>query len=200
MENEKITFDGNGFANATGFVNCSCTDENHVYIGEQKTQVIFGCGLPSRFFLDKPNMKAQKNEAIIRCNDEWIIVSDFRGQVFYSKENGSPMEIKNIGTVSDELTNKERPSQFHEWLDNDWVLREEKKIEYITSANQAHKASLLAQAKEQIEILQDEVDLDIADDKEEVKALLKNWKLYRIKINKIKDLAQENVDWDEIPE
>ena len=58
---------------------------------------------------------------------------------------------------------------------------------------------LLFEAKEQIEILQDEIELGVAEDKEKTEVLLKAWKVYRINLNNIKDLSQESIDWTEQP-
>ncbi len=59
------------------------------------------------------------------------------------------------------------------------------------------KSALLAHAKEQIDILQDELDLELAEDEKATASLLKAWKAYRVKLNKV-DTA--NPVWPKVPE
>ncbi|WP_254361209.1 tail fiber assembly protein [Photorhabdus heterorhabditis] len=58
------------------------------------------------------------------------------------------------------------------------------------------KQQLMTEATNQIALLQDAIDLDIAT--EEEKLALLTWKEYRVMLNRI-DISQE-MDWPELPE
>nr|WP_214050669.1 tail fiber assembly protein [Morganella morganii] len=66
------------------------------------------------------------------------------------------------------------------------------------AAAEAKKAHLLSEAAEVIAPLQDAVDLDMATPEE--KALLTEWKKYRVLINRIDTSAAPDIIWPEKPE
>lgn len=67
----------------------------------------------------------------------------------------------------------------------------------ILTSNTATRDALLAQATSAIAPLQDAVDLDMATDAET--ALLKQWKQYRVAVNRV-DLTQQNPTWPASPQ
>ena len=112
-----------------------------------------------------------------------------------AREEGRPFEfIDGKLTVYDKC-----PGTFYEWSNKTktWVLNQEKKDRAAAATNEAKKSTLMAQAKEQIEILQDELDLELSEDIKVTKVQLKAWKAYRVKLNKV-DTA--NPVWPEVPE
>ncbi|HHR5880852.1 TPA: tail fiber assembly protein [Providencia alcalifaciens] len=70
------------------------------------------------------------------------------------------------------------------------------KEQHIAEAEQK-KQMLLSEATEAIAPLQDAVDLDIATD-EEI-ALLKEWKKYRVLLNRVDTSTAPDIDWPEKP-
>ena len=60
--------------------------------------------------------------------DDWLIVPDFRGQVFYAKDSGARVEISELGALPDTLTATARPSPAHDWSDEagGWVKNSER--------------------------------------------------------------------------
>lgn len=70
------------------------------------------------------------------------------------------------------------------------------KEESVADAEQT-KSSLLAQATMMIDPLQDAVDLDIATD-EEI-ASLKEWKKYRVMVNRVDTSTAPDINWPEKP-
>ena len=128
----------------------------------------------------------------------WSLVEDFRGQIFYSKTDGSEVEIKEVGAVSDELTDKKYPGQFYNWDGADWVLNDAEKANAIITANKAEKSRRFNDAVAMIKMYEEaEADNDILPEELE---LLKSWRTYQRKINRIKDLTQDVIDWPVIPE
>ena len=115
--------------------------------------------------------------------------------VLIAREEGCPFEfIDGKLTVYDKC-----PGTFYEWSNKTktWVLNQGKKDRAAAATNEAKKSTLMAQAKEQIEILQDELDLELSEDIKVTKVQLKAWKAYRVKLNKV-DTA--NQVWPEVPE
>ncbi len=71
-----------------------------------------------------------------------------------------------------------------------------KSDEQIKAENEVKKIKFLSIASEQINILQDELDLELAEDVEATAAQIKAWKAYRVKLNKV---DTENPIWAEQP-
>lgn len=55
---------------------------------------------------------------------EAVELADHRG-IYYRTDTGERVEHKELGEVPEGLTSKERPSQFHVWQGDDWVLDED---------------------------------------------------------------------------
>ena len=115
--------------------------------------------------------------------DDLIDVTEVEYQsVLIAREEGCPFEfIDGKLTVYDKC-----PGTFYEWSNKTktWVLNQEKK-------------DRAAVAKEQIDILQDELELELAEDEEVTAAKLKVWKAYRVKLNKVDVI---NPVWPDLPE
>ena len=181
----KIAFDQNGLATDSGLIDAFHTDQDDIYIGEQPTQVIKGFGLPVGVYLDAPNVIPEKNTTIIRKNNHWQLIPDFRGQTVYKKSTGETVEIKETGALPDDLTEKEYPGEFYEWDGGSWTENQAKKDAATQAINETQKSALLAYAKEQIDILQDELDLGLSENETATAKQLKTWKAYRVKLNKV---------------
>ncbi len=128
--------------------------------------------------------------------DDLIDVTEVEYQsVLIAREEGCPFEfIDGKLTVYDKC-----PGTFYEWSNKTktWVLNQEKKDRAAVAAYEANKSALLAHAKEQIDILQDELELELAEDEEVTAAKLKVWKAYRVKLNKVDVI---NPVWPDLPE
>ena len=123
-----------------------------------------------------------------------VLEEDYQAALI-AREDNRPFEfIDGKLTVYDKC-----PGAFYEWNSETkvWALNQEKKDSATVAANEAKKSTLMAQSKEQIEILQDELDLELAEDEEATKAQLKAWKAYRVKLNKV---DTTNPVWPEVPE
>jgi len=68
--------------------------------------------------------------------------------------------------------------------------------EEVINSNNRKKTELVSSATAMINPLQDAVDMEIAT-KEEA-AALKQWKLYRVSVNRI-DTTQKEINWPDIP-
>ncbi|MEI9534320.1 tail fiber assembly protein [Moellerella wisconsensis] len=70
--------------------------------------------------------------------------------------------------------------------------------EQQTSNAVQQKQSLLSEATENIAVLQDAVDLSMATDQEV--ALLKEWKIYRVYLNRVDTSLAPDIEWPQRPE
>ena len=129
---------------------------------------------------------------------EAIQVADNRGS-YYSIETGEPVEYTEFGKVPKTLTKKAPASPYDKWDGKKWVADEAAKSEALKKGALAQRDNLLAMATEKIAPLQDAVDLDMATD-EEV-AELKEWKKYRVQLNRIEQQAgfPDSVVWPIFP-
>ena len=115
-------------------------------------------------------------------NGEWVLVEDHREKTAYNIETQEPAEIDYLGKIKSGYTLLE-PFEFCKWEKNKWVLDEEQKNTYVTQQNQSKLVNLLSEVNNEIDILTDKIELDIATDDD--KKLLKKWKLYRIQLKSI---------------
>lgn len=80
-------------------------------------------------FLKPPEVS--ENETFVFEGDEkkdgeWVIYPDHRGELYYSIETKQQIEIKQIGELSENLTDLE-PGEFDKWDDAKWVFDPEQK-------------------------------------------------------------------------
>ncbi|ELF8282504.1 tail fiber assembly protein [Escherichia coli] len=97
-----------------------------------------------------------------------------------------------------------RPSELHTWDGADWIidepglesLSEQLKQDAICTAEKT-KEQLLSMVASKIAPLQDAVDLGMATPEEE--SALKEWKKYRVLVNRVDTHLGANVVWPEKP-
>ena len=176
-------------------------DEDQIYRGQAKKNFDKGKSydpLPVLIFPDA-NPNPLPNEVFRWNGEKYYLDYDYRGQVFYEKATGNEVTITEPGALPFTLTAQKYPGEFYEWnhKSKKWVLNQIKQNTAIITANKTQKSILLADAKEQIDILQDELDLELSEDIKVTKVQLKAWKAYRVKLNKV-DTA--NPVWPEVPE
>lgn len=78
-----------------------------------------------------------------------------------------------------------------------WVDIPHPSYEGLVAIAESKKQSLLAEASTAIAPLQDAVDLDMATDEES--ASLKEWKKYRVLLNRVDTSTAPDIDWPEKP-
>lgn len=94
------------------------------------------------------------------------------------------------------------PSIYHELINGKWAIKKEKqeqKHQDIISQNTVQRAQLIKEATTEIDTLQDEIDLEMSDDIEATEKSLKDWKKYRVLLNKL-DITQEDLIFPTKPE
>ncbi|WP_338724670.1 tail fiber assembly protein [Pseudomonas tolaasii] len=131
--------------------------------------------------------------------DTWSILEDLRG-VAYKTDNGSPVVWEAFGPLPDGLTSVAPPSPYYVWLDGGWKLDIAAENEGLKLEANAIRDGLLRHAATRIAPLQDAVDLGDATSIEE--DVLKNWKQYRVALNRIDQQSGYPVaiDWPKAPD
>ena len=125
----------------------------------------------------------------------WYLVADHRDKTVYNIETQESSKVDYLGPINEGFTLME-PSQFSKWDGKKWILDEDEQNAFKVKQNKSLKNSLLNEANENISLLQDAIDLDMAEDGDEDK--LKAWKKYRILLNRI-DISNITVVFPEKP-
>lgn len=82
-----------------------------------------GTGLPANSTLIEVILHKEGFARIFNEDaQKWEYIEDHRGEKYYSIDDASKVEIKELGKLPDNLTDKPRPDQFHIFQDGEWVL------------------------------------------------------------------------------
>lgn len=125
---EQVQFDTAGFAIASGFITVYTTDNAGVFTGSEEQWISEGCGLAANAYLEQPPV-AKQSFAIIRGNDDWEYIADFRGKTFYDKTTKAEVIISELGEIPENLTALKPESELCEWNGSAWVISSEKQAE-----------------------------------------------------------------------
>jgi hypothetical protein len=94
--------------------------------------------------------------------------------------------------VFDDLTVSEpKPSVFHKWDGLKWIEDIDARKQYIKDINQSKISELTQEATQKIAILEDAIDLGMAEDGDADK--IKQWRKYRVLLSQI-DSMKEDLD------
>lgn len=142
-------------------------------------------------------VKPEFKEGFHPCEKDggWHLVEDHRDKTVYNIETQESSRVEYLGSIKEEFTLLE-PFKFSRWNGEKWVLDEEEQNVFKIKQNKMLKSSLLNEANENISILQDAIDFDMAEDGDEEK--LKLWKKYRIFLNRI-DISNIPIVFPEKP-
>lgn len=162
-------------------------DKDQIYRGQAQKNFDKGKSYDPLPVLIFPDANSLPNEVFRWDGKKYYIDYDYRGQKLYEKATGNEITITELGALPATLTAQKWPGEFYEWSNKTktWVLNQEKKDSAAVAAYEANKSALLAHANEQIDILQDELELELAEDEVATKAQLKAWKVYRVVLNKV---------------
>ena len=153
--------------------------------------------IPAHATTTEPSSKTRKGHAQIFKDCEWLYIKDLRGQKVYNTETKEESIINYLGDIAVGFT-LDKPEQFDEWDGDKWVKDEAKEKEFLISQAESQKSQLLSLATKRIEPLQDAVDLDVATDDE--LAQLKEWKKFRVLVNRVDTSLAPDIEWPEQPQ
>ncbi|MCY9801762.1 tail fiber assembly protein [Citrobacter braakii] len=127
----------------------------------------------------------------------WIMMPDYRGTKVYDTATAQQSEIKELGELPDGVTTIAPDVEFPKWNGKEWVTDKAEKKESDIDEAGAKKQYLVAEATATIAPLQDAVDLDMATGEEE--SALREWKIYRVLVNRVDTSLGAAVVWPTPP-
>lgn len=127
---EQVQFDTAGFALTSGFIIAYTTDSAGVFVGTEEQWISEGCGLAANAYLDPPP-EPKQGFAIVRTENGWDYVVDYRGKTFYDKTTRAEVTISELGEIPENLTALKPESELCEWNGKAWVINPEKQAEYL---------------------------------------------------------------------
>lgn len=167
--------------------------------GSMEVFMHIGVSLPPNTTLIEP-LPPKSGFAVVWNGSEWNHVEDHRGKTIYRIEDKLLCTFTILGPIPAGYTMAEPGAITDKWDGTKWVA-DQSAIDRLTEeGNVKLKAKLTSEANHQIATLTDATDPDIMGDDivpEDVE-LLKQWKAYRVKLNRIVDML--NPVWPAKPE
>lgn len=89
--------------------------------------------LPLIYVLHEDYIRGQTKQgfAIIRGNNGWEYIADFRGKTCYDKITKAEVTISELGEIPENLTALKPGSELCEWNGSAWVIDQEKQAAYL---------------------------------------------------------------------
>ncbi|MDW7789905.1 tail fiber assembly protein [Morganella morganii] len=193
-------FDENGLAVVPGWAKIyRCHPNTREYIGAAMDNVPYGGSVVADAYLDEPEIPTVKNMAIVRSPDgkSWLHVPDYRGSVAYDKETKQQTEITDLGELPDNLTLDAPKTPFDKWNGKKWVTDKTELQAYEVAVAESQKQSLLAEAEQEIAMLERKVRLNMATETDRVK--LTEWEIYSVKVTDTDTSAGAGTEWPTPP-
>ncbi len=170
------------------------------YIGHaDMDSVPYRAGLAADAYLDAPEIPSAPNLAVVRSSDgkSWLHVPDYRGCVVYDKETKQQAEISGIGELPDNLTLDAPKTPFDKWNGKKWVTDKAEQQASEVAAAESQKQSLLAEAEQEIAMLERKIRLNMATDTDRAK--LTEWEIYSVKLTDTDTSAGAGTEWPTPP-
>ena len=193
----KTTLDDDGFAITDGYIHTyNAHPVTNEFINESDEYLTSGVGLPAHSYLDKP-LSEKLGFAVVRASDDWEYLVDHRNEIVYSTETGQQITVTEIGDYPENTTLNAPVTAYDTWNGEEWVTDSIAVIAADIDAAEAEKLRRRAIVDAAIVPLSDAVELDEATDEEIIK--LKEWKKYRVALNRIDTSSAPNIDWPKQP-
>lgn len=178
-------FDENGFAiKDTRAKVYNYNRENHELTSSTYEHVVEGSGIPGHSTLIKP-LKDKDGFTQVFNEDQqaWEYVEDHRYEDVYNIHTKQKEDIRYIGALKDEHTTLEPPSFEHEFIDDEWIITEEKLEELETMQKQQRINELEAEKSQ----LSTDMNMHLLlDEKEEAKVCAERIKEINAEIEALK--------------
>ncbi|HHN8340459.1 TPA: tail fiber assembly protein [Morganella morganii] len=199
-EIQYAVFDENGLATVPGWAEVYCCHPlTREYTGKSMDEVPLGFSLKADAYPDKPELPAP-GFAIVRSEDgkRWLHVEDHRGKTAYDKTTKEKILINTAGALPDNLTLLEPLTPFDKWNGKKWVTDKSEQQAYEIVVAESQKQSLLAEAEQEIALLERKIRLGMATDED--KAKLNEWEIFSVKVADTNTSTAPNIDWPQKPQ
>ncbi|MDQ6508781.1 Ail/Lom family outer membrane beta-barrel protein [Escherichia coli] len=126
----------------------------------------------------------------------WHLVEDHRGKTVYDVASGDALFISELGPLPENVTWLSPGGEFQKWNGTAWVKDTEAEKLFRIREAEEKKTRLIQEATDNITILQDAVNFEMATD-EEV-SMLSSWKKYRVLVSRIDINTAPDIVWPEL--
>ncbi|HBL6965638.1 TPA: tail fiber assembly protein [Morganella morganii] len=199
-EIQYAVFDKNGLATVPGWAEVYCCHPlTREYTGKSMDEVPLGFSLKADAYPDKPELPSP-GFAIVRSEDgkRWLHVEDHRGKTGYDKTTKEQILINTVGALSDNLTLLVPQTPFDKWNGKKWVTDKTEQHAHEVAVAESQKQSLLAEAEQEIAMLERKIRLNMATDADREK--LKEWEIFSVKVSDTDTSAAPDTDWPQKPQ
>ncbi len=199
-EIQYAVFDENGLATVPGWAEVYCCHPlTREYTGKSMDEVPLGFSLKADAYPDKPELPAP-GFAIVRSEDgkRWLHVEDHRGKTAYDKTTKEKVLINIVGAVPDNLTLSAPQTPFDKWAGKKWVTDKAEQHAHEVAVAESQKQSLLAEAEQEIAMLERKIRLNMATETDRAK--LTEWEVYSVKVTDTDTSTAPNIDWPQKPQ
>ncbi len=189
-----------GLSSKAGWVKTYVADsETREFMNANMEYLYFDVSVSASAYTDAPELPTKPDLAIVRSADEksWLHVADHRGKTAYHTETRQATEIDYIGELKADYTLLEPKTEFDKWNGKKWVTDKDAMQAAAVAEAEQQKSTLINEAKDVISSLQDSVDLEIATEEEAAK--LKEWKTYRVMLNRVDTSTAPDIEWPTKP-
>ncbi|MGJ7274276.1 tail fiber assembly protein, partial [Morganella morganii] len=133
--------------------------------------------------------------AIVRSEDgkRWLHVEDHRGKTAYDKTTKEKVLINNVGALPDNLALLEPQTPFDKWDGKKWVTDKAEQHAHEVAVAESQKQSLLAEAEQEIAMLERKIRLNMATETDRAK--LTEWEIYSVKVTDTDTSAGAGTEW-----
>lgn len=191
----KAVFDSNFIATQAGSVQVFHFDLNtREFIGTEEVYIHVGVGLPAFSCLEEPPVQSEYQVAVrSEDNSSWSVTDDYRGITVYDLQTLASHVITEPGPIPGTVTTSAPSTPYDKWDGSAWVVDAEKQHAADVAAAETQKKQMINQVSDDISILQDAVNLNMATDNE--KSRLTSLRSYRVLLNRVDTSLAPNVIW-----
>lgn len=192
-----VIFDKKGLASEPGTIRCFYYDPfTKEYVGWSDEYINVGVSMPDNSTTADPGAEIDGKVSIFR-NIGWEQEKDYRGEVVYSTDDGSPSVVDYIGEIKAGFTTAVPITPYDKWNGSHWVTDTDALHAADVEAADQQKAALLAKAQESISFWQTELQLGIITDKD--KASLITWINYIKEVKAVDTSTAPGITWPTPP-
>ncbi len=97
-------------------------------------------------------VSGEKTNGRYTVSNNVVVVADYRGAEVYDKETGEKVEITELGELPENLTETPRPSKYHTFTHDTWVLTDKAKKQQLADKKDEKLTTLNAAAEKTVEM------------------------------------------------
>ncbi|CAM7016271.1 tail fiber assembly protein [Klebsiella pneumoniae] len=191
----KAVFDSNFIATQAGSVQVFHFDSNtREFIGIEDIYVPLGVGIPALACLDEPPVQNEYQVAVrSEDNSSWSVTDDYRGITVYDLHTQASHIITEPGPIPDSVTTSTPSTPYDKWDGSAWVTDAAQQHVADVAAAETQKKQMITQVSDEISILLDAVNLNMATD-EEISRLTA-LQAYRVQLNRVDTSLTPDIIW-----